>query len=126
VFGDLPQANGDPNLVMYGRDISPNHHALAEKYVLLDNFYTGGAISFDGHQWLMQAFVSDYVGARFRRLAARLRLEYGRRAHRFAAGNVLAIRHQAAGTSGFTVNSALPRNGTRPNKKPWTLPKAKS
>ena len=65
VFGDLPQANGDPNLVMYGRDISPNHHALAEKYVLLDNFYTGGAISFDGHQWLMQAFVSDYVERAF-------------------------------------------------------------
>jgi hypothetical protein len=50
---------------MYGRDISPNHHALAEKYVLLDNFYTGGAISFDGHQWLMQAFVSDYVERAF-------------------------------------------------------------
>jgi sugar lactone lactonase YvrE len=65
VFGDLPRGNGDPKLVMYGRDISPNHHALAEKYVLLDNFYTGGAISFDGHQWLMQAFVSDYVERAF-------------------------------------------------------------
>ena len=50
---------------MYGRDITPNHHALAEHYVLLDNFYTGGAISFDGHQWLMQAFVSDYVERAF-------------------------------------------------------------
>ena len=65
VLGDLKQGNGDPSLVMYGRDISPNHHALAEKYVLLDNFYTGGAISFDGHQWLMQAFVSDYVERAF-------------------------------------------------------------
>ena len=33
--------------------------------MLLDNFYTGGAISFDGHQWLMQAFVSDYVERAF-------------------------------------------------------------
>jgi len=65
VFGDLPQANGDPKLVMYGRDITPNHHALAEKYVVLDNFHSGGAISFDGHQWLMQAFVSDYVERAF-------------------------------------------------------------
>lgn len=65
VLGDMAQGNGDPKLVMYGRDISPNHHALAEKYVLLDNFYTGGAISFDGHQWLMQAFVSDYVERAF-------------------------------------------------------------
>jgi YVTN family beta-propeller protein len=65
VFGDLPKANGDPKLVMYGRDITPNHHALAERYVTLDNFYTGGAISFDGHQWLMQSFVSDYVERAF-------------------------------------------------------------
>ena len=65
VFGDLPHGNNDPKLVMYGRDITPNHHALAEKYVTLDNFYTGGAISFDGHQWLMQAFVSDYVERAF-------------------------------------------------------------
>jgi YVTN family beta-propeller protein len=61
VFGDMPQGNGDPKLVMYGRDVTPNHHALAEKYVLLDNFYATGAISFDGHQWLEQGFVSDNV-----------------------------------------------------------------
>ena len=65
VFGDVSKANGDPKLTMYGRDVTPNHHALAEKYVLLDNFHTGGAISFDGHQWLMQAFVSDYVERAF-------------------------------------------------------------
>ncbi|HLJ18124.1 MAG TPA: alkaline phosphatase family protein [Bryobacteraceae bacterium] len=65
VFGDIGKGNSDPKLVMYGRDVTPNHHALAEKYVLLDNFYTGGAISFDGHQWLMQAFVSDYVERAF-------------------------------------------------------------
>jgi len=61
VFGDIPRGNRDPKLVMYGRDVTPNHHALAEQYVLLDNFYASGAISFEGHQWLMQGFVSDYV-----------------------------------------------------------------
>ena len=65
VLGDLGKGNGDPKLVMYGRDVTPNHHALAEQYVTLDDFYTGGAISFDGHQWLMQAFVSDYVERAF-------------------------------------------------------------
>ncbi len=65
IFGDLPQGNGDPALVMFGREVTPNHHALAERYVLLDNFYASGAISFDGHQWLMQAFVSDYVERAF-------------------------------------------------------------
>jgi hypothetical protein len=33
--------------------------------VILDNFHTGGAISFDGHQWLMQSFVSDYTERAF-------------------------------------------------------------
>ncbi len=65
VFGDIAKGNGDPKLCVYGREITPNEHALAERYVLLDNFHTGGAISFDGHQWLMQAFVSDYVERAF-------------------------------------------------------------
>jgi len=65
VLGDIAKANGDPKLCMYCRDVTPNHHALAEQFVVLDNFYTGGAISFDGHQWLMQAFVSDYVERAF-------------------------------------------------------------
>ena len=61
VFGDLPQGNGDPKYLMYGRPITPNHHALAEQYVLFDNFYATGAISLDGHQWLEQGFVGDHV-----------------------------------------------------------------
>ncbi len=65
VLGDIAKGNGDPKLVFYGRDITPNQHALVERYVLLDNFHTGGAISFDGHHWLMQAFVSDYVERAF-------------------------------------------------------------
>ncbi len=65
VFGDMGKGNSDPKLVFYGREVTPNHHALAEQYVLLDNFHTGGAISFDGHHWLMQAFVSDYVERAF-------------------------------------------------------------
>jgi YVTN family beta-propeller protein len=65
VFGDVPKGNGDPGLVMYGNEVTPNHHALAERYVLLDNFYTSSAISFDGHHWLMQGFVSDYVERAF-------------------------------------------------------------
>jgi YVTN family beta-propeller protein len=61
VFSDIPRGNRDEKLLMYGREVTPNHHALAEKYVLLDNFYSGGAISFEGHQWLMMGFVSDHT-----------------------------------------------------------------
>jgi YVTN family beta-propeller protein len=65
LLGDMKQGNGDPSLTTFGREVTPNHHALAEDYVLLDNFHTGGAISFDGHQWLMQSFVSDYTERAF-------------------------------------------------------------
>ena len=61
VFSDIPKGNRDEKLLMYGREVTPNHHALAEKYVLLDNFYSSGAISFEGHQWLMMGFVSDHT-----------------------------------------------------------------
>lgn len=61
VFGALPQGNGDASLVQFGRDITPNHHALAEKFVLLDNFYGPGDQSALGHRWILQAYPSTYT-----------------------------------------------------------------
>ena len=61
VFGALPQGNGDPTLVQFGREVTPNHHALAEQFVLFDNLYDSGSNSADGHQWATQAFVNDYL-----------------------------------------------------------------
>ncbi|HEY4020180.1 MAG TPA: phosphoesterase, partial [Pseudonocardiaceae bacterium] len=39
VFGDLPQGNGDPSMVNYGENVTPNQHALAAQFGLYDNFY---------------------------------------------------------------------------------------
>ncbi|MEW6238858.1 MAG: alkaline phosphatase family protein [Candidatus Omnitrophota bacterium] len=61
VLGDLPQGNGEPSLVHFGREITPNHHALAEEFVLFDNFYCSGVLSADGHQWTNEAYVTDYL-----------------------------------------------------------------
>ncbi len=61
VFGDLPQGNGDPQLVQFGREITPNHHALAEQYVLLDNYYAPGDQSALGHRWCTQGYASDWI-----------------------------------------------------------------
>jgi YVTN family beta-propeller protein len=61
IFGDLPQGNGDPKLVQFGRKVTPNHHALAEQFILFDNLYDSGSISSEGHQWITQAFVVDYL-----------------------------------------------------------------
>ncbi len=61
VLGDLPQGNGDPSLVLFGRDISPNHHELAQDFVLFDNFYSDAEVSADGHNWATAAMANDYV-----------------------------------------------------------------
>ncbi|MGC9354152.1 MAG: alkaline phosphatase family protein, partial [Mariniphaga sp.] len=65
VFGDMPQGNGDTSLVHFGREITPNHHKLAETYVLMDNYYCSGILSADGHQWTNEAFVTDYLEKSF-------------------------------------------------------------
>ncbi len=61
VFGDIAQGNGDPSLVQFGREITPNHHALAEQYVLLDNYYAPGDQSALGHRWCTQGYASDWI-----------------------------------------------------------------
>jgi hypothetical protein len=61
VLGDIGKGNSDPSLEMYGRDVTPNAHRLAEQFVLLDNFYATGGNSGDGHQWVTQANETEYT-----------------------------------------------------------------
>ncbi|MBC8155925.1 MAG: bifunctional YncE family protein/alkaline phosphatase family protein, partial [Bacteroidetes bacterium] len=61
VFGDMPEGNGDTTLCLFPEKITPNHHALARDYVLLDNFYVDAEVSADGHNWSMAAYGTDYV-----------------------------------------------------------------
>jgi YVTN family beta-propeller protein len=65
IFGDMEQGNGDPSLCMFGREVTPNHHALAEEFVLFDNFYCNGVLSADGHQWTDEGYVTDYIEKSF-------------------------------------------------------------
>jgi hypothetical protein len=61
VFGDMPEGNGDPSLVMFGERVTPNQHKLAREFVLLDNLYCNGHVSADGHPWSTMAYNTDYV-----------------------------------------------------------------
>jgi len=61
VLGDMPEGNGDPQLCIFGEDVTPNQHALAREFVLLDNFYVDAEVSADGHNWSMGAYATDYV-----------------------------------------------------------------
>jgi YVTN family beta-propeller protein len=61
VFGDMAKGNGDPKLCLFGQDVTPNHHALADQFVLLDNLYCSGEVSQDGHPWSTSAYVTDFT-----------------------------------------------------------------
>ena len=65
VLGDLPAGNGDAQLCIFGEHFTPNQHALARQFVLLDNTYCSGILSADGHQWSTAAFASDYLEKSF-------------------------------------------------------------
>ncbi|HAP75951.1 MAG TPA: hypothetical protein DCR14_07705 [Acidimicrobiaceae bacterium] len=65
IFGDMPQGDGDPRLCTFGRELSPNHHAIAEQFVLLDNYYCNGVLSADGHSWATEGNVTPYLDRAF-------------------------------------------------------------
>jgi DNA-binding beta-propeller fold protein YncE len=60
ILGDLGVGDGDSSLTMYGEEITPNLHALAKQFGVLDNFYDSGEVSGDGHVWSTAGIDSDY------------------------------------------------------------------
>lgn len=61
VLGDMKEGNGDSSLCLFDEKITPNFHALARDFVLLDNFYVDAEVSADGHNWSTAAYANDYV-----------------------------------------------------------------
>ncbi|HET6504264.1 MAG TPA: alkaline phosphatase family protein [Amycolatopsis sp.] len=61
VLGDIGKGNSDPSLAQFGKQVTPNTHALANTYPLIDNLYSDGTNSGEGHHWLTQAFVNNYM-----------------------------------------------------------------
>ena len=83
VFGDIKGANGDPSLVMYGEDITPNQHKLAREFGVLDNFYVSGEVSGEGHVWSNAAISSEYT-----EIAVPLNYRNGERGYDFEGTNL--------------------------------------
>ncbi len=61
VLGDMKNGNGDTSLLLFGKNITPNQHKLAQEFVLLDNFYVNAEVSADGHNWSMGGYATDYL-----------------------------------------------------------------
>ena len=65
VLGDMPGCRAEPALCIFGEEITPNQHALAREFVLLDNTYCCGILSADGHNWSTAAVANDYIEKSF-------------------------------------------------------------
>jgi DNA-binding beta-propeller fold protein YncE len=61
VLGDLEVGNGDPSLTLFPEPITPNHHALARNFVVLDNFMDSGEVSGDGWNWTTAGRATDFT-----------------------------------------------------------------
>src|SRR6266576_5523716 len=84
VFGDVKTsgdgqvADGEPDFAIFGNSdaarrptgpqqvVTPNHHALAQRFGLFDRFFVNSEASPDGHNWATAAFSTDYVDKGFR------------------------------------------------------------
>lgn len=61
VLGDLEVGDGDPALAEFPEVLSPNHHAMARRFVTLDNFLDSGEVSGVGWNWSVAARTTDYT-----------------------------------------------------------------
>jgi len=84
VFGDVKMsgdgqaADGEADFAIFGngtaarrpdgtaQTVTPNHHALAQRFGLFDRFFVNSEASPDGHNWATAAFSTDYVDKAFR------------------------------------------------------------
>lgn len=76
--GDGSKPDGEPSVAIFGagraartqgdrvQDVTPNAHALAMRFGLLDRFFVNAEASPDGHNWSTAAFSNDYIDKAFR------------------------------------------------------------
>ncbi len=115
VLGDLPQGNGDADLCIFGADITPNQHALASEFVLLDNAYCCGILSADGHNWSTSAVATDYLEKSFAGFPRSYPDGMG-------PGEIDALAYSPAG---FIWDSAAARGRTIRNYGEFMMPKVR-
>jgi DNA-binding beta-propeller fold protein YncE len=115
VLGDLPQGNGDADLCIFGAEITPNQHALASEFVLLDNAYCCGILSADGHNWSTSAVATDYLEKSFAGFPRSYPDGMG-------PGEIDALAYSPAG---FIWDSAAARGRTIRNYGEFMMPKVR-
>lgn len=61
VLGDLPRGNVDPSVCLFPRAVTPNQHALVDRFVLADNYYVCAEVSADGWNWSTAGMANSYT-----------------------------------------------------------------
>jgi YVTN family beta-propeller protein len=107
VFGDIGLGESDPTLCLFGDEVTPNAHALAREFGLLDNFYVDAEVSYDGHAWSMGAYATDFVEKIWP-------TNYGRRGGVYLSEGTGDMRNAfgniAAPGNGYIWDAAIKRN----------------
>jgi DNA-binding beta-propeller fold protein YncE len=109
VLGDDTRGDGDPSLTLFGQNYTPNTHALARRFPLLDHLYANSEASIDGHFWTSAAKVSDYVHKNWHQnYGGRKRpYDFGVYAVTFPQNKFLFDQADADGISWFNYGEAI-------------------
>ncbi|MCW2966687.1 MAG: beta-propeller repeat protein [Solirubrobacteraceae bacterium] len=109
ILGDVARGDGDPKLALFGGDITPNAHALVNRFPLVDHLYADSEASIDGHFWTSAAKVSDYVNkAWFENYGGRDRpYDFGVYAVTWPSNGFLFDQAQRQGISYFNYGEAI-------------------
>ncbi len=107
VFGDIAKGNGDAKICEFPRAVTPNQHALAERFGLLDNFYVCAQMSEEGWTWSTAGILNPYGERNFS-------LNYSGRGRSYDAEgennntpvDLEGMRDMAAGENGYLWDQA--------------------
>jgi YVTN family beta-propeller protein len=61
VLGDIPRGVRDPALCLFPRAVTPNQHAIVDRFVQFDNFYVCAEVSADGWNWSTSGMANPYT-----------------------------------------------------------------
>jgi DNA-binding beta-propeller fold protein YncE len=105
VLGDDPRGAGDPKLTLFGTDTTPNLHALATRFPLLDHVYADSEASQQGHQWTSAGAVNDHTEKAWNQISSPFG-SYGARGRPLETG-FLAVSYPP---KGYLFDQALRQN----------------
>jgi YVTN family beta-propeller protein len=102
IMGDDTRGDGDPKLTLFGQAITPNFHALAQRFPLVDHVYANSEASQQGHMWTSAANLSDHMEKSWNQVS-NLFGDYGARGRPLETG-VLAVSFPP---KGFLFDQAM-------------------